>query len=178
MKIKLLALIPLFVAIFLGIKFNRALDKNPSELPSALIGKPLPEFSLPDLFDPNKQIERQSLIGKGFLLNVWATWCPTCYQEHEMLMRLANEYNVRIIGLNYKDERIKALGYLDKLKNPYQQVLFDESGRFGIELGVYGAPETYWVDKNGQVQHRFAGEMTEAVWREQFLPVIKKTGEG
>lgn len=175
MKIKLLALIPLAVAIMLGIQLTKGLDRNPSELPSALIGKPLPEFSLPDLFNPETLIKRENLLGQGFLLNVWATWCPTCYQEHDVLMKLAKEHKVRIIGLNYKDERVKALGYLDRLKNPYQQVLFDESGRFGIELGVYGAPETYWVDKNGQIQYRFAGEMTEAVWREQFLPIIEQT---
>ena len=168
--------IPLLLFIALSLFLLRGLYMDPRELPSALADKPLPAFELPVLGEPGKTIKRSELLGKPFLVNVWATWCPTCYVEHPYLHKLAQEKGIRIIGLNYKDEEKKALGYLARLGNPYEVVIADAKGRLGIDLGVYGAPETFLVSADGVILHRRAGEMNEQFWQDEFVPLLSRAG--
>lgn len=162
--------IPLFVFIVLAIFLYIGLGKNPNDVPSALVGKPLPVLSLP-LLSQEGQISSSELIGKPFLLNVWATWCPTCINEHPFLMTLA-EQGVPIVGLNYKDDDNKAVRWLKQLGNPYTHNLVDADGRMGLNLGVYGAPETFIVDAQGIIRMRHAGDLNERVWASKLEPVF------
>jgi cytochrome c biogenesis protein CcmG/thiol:disulfide interchange protein DsbE len=161
---RLLVFIPLLIFFVMGIFLWRGLQLDPAELPSALIGKPVPSFSLTSVYDENKLLSEQELKGKPALLNVWATWCPTCKQEHEQLNRIAQEEGVTIYGINYKDERSKAQDWLTRYKDPYALNIYDEKGSLGLDLGVYGAPETYILDKDGIVRYRHVGEVNEKVW--------------
>lgn len=149
----------------------RGLFSDPTELSSALVGKPLPAFTVPDLYDPQQTHSEQALLGRPLLLNVWATWCPTCRAEHEYLNQLAAQ-GVAIVGLNYKDDsRAKAINWLNTLGDPYQLNLFDARGTVALELGVYGAPETFVIDHHGQIRYRHVGDVNERVWRNQLQPL-------
>jgi cytochrome c biogenesis protein CcmG/thiol:disulfide interchange protein DsbE len=168
--------IPLLVFILLALVFlqleNRMIsgDYDPSMLPSALIGKPLPEFNLTTLDNPNSVITSLELNNKAALLNVWATWCVSCRVEHAYLNTLA-EKGITIFGLNYKDDQQKANQWLARLGNPYQLNLFDVNGKLGLNMGVYGAPETYVLDANGIVRYRHVGVVNEKVWQSRILPL-------
>lgn len=159
------------LAIILGIGFT--LD-DPHKLPSAMIDQEISAFSLPRLKAPEQQISNADLKGEISLLNVWATWCPNCRVEHPEFMRIAEEEDIRIIGVNYNDERKKALKWLDRLGDPYAFSVMDYEGKLGINLGVYGAPETYLVDSNGVVRYRHVGVVTRKIWEETFVPRIDK----
>lgn len=148
-------------------------DYNPRDLPSALIGKSLPEFQLYALEPATQQLSLADLKGEPFLLNVWATWCVSCRVEHPYFMKLQQQ-GVKIIGLNYKDKRQKALDWLKQLGNPYALNIFDEEGSLALDLGVYGAPETYLVDANGIVKAKFVGVVNEDVWQKQFAPIYQQ----
>lgn len=169
-------LIPFILFLALSLFLLRGLYMDPRELPSALADKPLPAFELPVLGESGKTVKHSDLLGQPFLINVWATWCPTCYVEHPYLHQLAKEQQIRIIGLNYKDDEKKALGYLARLGNPYEVVVADTKGRLGIDLGVYGAPETFLVSAEGIILHRRAGEMNERFWQEEFVPLLARAG--
>lgn len=173
-----MAVVPLAAFIVLSIFLWRGLYMDPRELPSVLENKPLPSFNLPVLQNKATIVSHTELIGKPFLINVWATWCPTCYVEHPYLHQLAEQKGVRIVGLNYKDDEKKALAYLDRLGNPYDLVLVDEKGRLGIDLGVYGAPETFLISAEGIILHRRAGEMNEKVWQTEFVPLLQSQAQG
>lgn len=169
---RLTLFIPLLVCLALGAFLYSSLDSDPQELPSALIGKPFPEFSLPDLNDAERQRNPSDFRGddgKGrvVLVNVWATWCYACRIEHAMLNQL-NEQGVKVIGLNYKDERESAKNWLDLRGDPYAFSIFDVRGSLGLDLGVYGAPETYLVDARGVIRHRRVGVVDERVWSNEF----------
>ncbi|VTM11465.1 Cytochrome c biogenesis protein CcmG [Raoultella terrigena] len=134
----------------------------------------MPEFRLEALNVPGQLYDRSVLVSGGpLLLNVWATWCPTCRAEHQFLNGLAQQ-GVRVVGLNYKDDRRKAVSWLDTLGNPYAISLFDGSGMLGLDLGVYGAPETFLIDGRGIIRWRHAGDLNERVWREQLRPLWEK----
>jgi cytochrome c biogenesis protein CcmG/thiol:disulfide interchange protein DsbE len=150
----------------------RGLGNDPSLLPSALIDRPLPVFTAATLDDPGRIVTPGDLKGDIALLNVWATWCPSCRAEHEMLRGLASQ-GVIIYGVNYKDERDKALDWLHTLGNPYRLNIDDAAGQLGIDLGVYGAPETYLLDARGVIRYRHVGVLDDQVWRENFLPRIR-----
>jgi cytochrome c biogenesis protein CcmG/thiol:disulfide interchange protein DsbE len=150
----------------------RGLGNDPSLLPSALIDRPLPVFKAATLDDPGRMVTPADLKGDIALLNVWATWCPSCRAEHEMLRGLASQ-GVIIYGVNYKDERDKALDWLHTLGNPYRLNIDDAAGQLGIDLGVYGAPETYLLDARGVIRYRHVGVLDDQVWRENFLPRIR-----
>ncbi len=150
------------------------LYKDPSLVPSPLIGKPVPTFVANTLKDPNKTITDKDLQGDYALINVWATWCAACKQEHSALVYLAEQLQVPIYGLNYKDDRATALDWLNRYGDPYVANIFDDSGRIGIDFGVYGAPETFLIDKNGVIQHKLVGVMTPDVWEKQFIPKINQ----
>lgn len=166
--------------IFLGLVFaffvqlqRNAQGDDPKALESALIGKSVPGKILQDLFE-NKTYDNQVFKqGKPLLLNVWATWCPTCYAEHQYLNKLAAQ-GINIIGLDYKDNSEKAIKWLRDLGNPYQVVLKDEKGSFGLDLGVYGAPETFIIDGNGVIHYRHTGDVNENVWNEKLSPIYNK----
>lgn len=148
--------------------------KDIQALDSARVGKPVPEFSLPSLRDKSRLISPTDLKGRAGLLNVWATWCPSCRVEHPWLLKIAAEYGTPIFGLNYKDEREAALVWLDKLGDPYLFNIYDDQGHLGFDLGVYGAPETFVLDRDGVVHMRHVGVIDERVWMEKIKPLIDK----
>lgn len=160
--------IPLALFIPLGWLLIDALPRNPQDLPSALIGKPLPEFNLPTLRQPDRSLARADLVGKKILLNVWGSWCPSCRAEHPWLMKLANEQGIAIYGLNYKDDRDKALVWLERYKDPYVLNIFDTLGRLGLDLGVTGAPETFMIDADGIIRYRHVGVVDQRVWENKL----------
>lgn len=169
-------LIPLLIFVLVCGVFAVQLGRNaqgddPKSLESALIGKPIPQAGLFDLWE-NKEYD-MSVFQQGhpLLLNVWATWCPTCFAEHQYLNQLAQQ-GVPILGLNYKDDTAKARKWLKDLGNPYQYVFKDEKGKLGLDLGVYGAPETFIIDGNGIIHYRYAGDVNEKVWREKLKPIF------
>jgi len=157
---------PLALFAVLVLFLWKGLSIDPRELPSALIDKPFPTFKVEALLQPERQLSTADFIGKPVLVNVWATWCPSCRQEHEQLLRIAQENKITIIGLNYKDERVAATQWLNTLGNPYRFTIYDASGMLGLDLGVYGAPETYLLDAQGVIRHRHVGVVTEQTWIE------------
>ncbi|WP_061290938.1 DsbE family thiol:disulfide interchange protein [Azotobacter vinelandii] len=160
-------LLPL--ALFLGVAafLYRGLFLDPAELPSALIGKPFPAFSLPAVQEPERTLTVEDLKGKPALVNVWATWCVSCKVEHPVLNELAGR-GVNIVGVNYKDDNASAMKWLKEFHDPYRLNIRDEQGSLGLDLGVYGAPETFLVDRHGIIRHKFVGVIDERVWREQL----------
>ena len=167
-------LLPLgvFVAIllFLGI----GLRLNPREIPSPFIGKQAPAFQLAQLGDAAKTISNKDMEGKVWLLNVWASWCVSCRQEHPVLMEFSKAGVVPIVGLNYKDAREEGMGWLQQFGNPYVASAFDNNGRVGIDYGVYGVPETFVIDKHGVIRYKFTGPLTRESITEKLLPLVKE----
>ncbi|WP_413737754.1 DsbE family thiol:disulfide interchange protein [Sodalis sp. RH21] len=182
MKNKLL-FIPLALFLLLAMAFIVQLTRNahgddPTLLESALIGKPVPVFKLASLDDPAKTFDQSALRdGRPMLLNVWATWCPTCRAEHQFLNTLAAQ-GVRVVGLNYKDDRLKAVNWLNTLGNPYAMSLYDGDGMLGLDLGVYGAPETFLIDGQGIIRYRHAGDLNAGVWQREVRPLYLKYAKG
>ncbi len=171
-------LIPLVVFVGLVVVFGIGLGLDPREVPSPLIDKPAPEFALPALGDPAKQVTKKDLQGGATLFNVWASWCVSCREEHPFLVKLAREKVVPIYGLNYKDTREAAHQWLSRLGNPYVESAFDEKGRVGIDWGVYGVPETFLVDANGVIRYKQIGPITPQDWEQKILPKIKELQGG
>ena len=165
--------IPLMVFIFLAVFFWRGLSIDPQAMPSALIDKSFPEFSLPRLSDETQLTTKADLLGEFTLVNIWATWCVSCRVEHPFLNKLKGE-GIRIVGLNYKDDSDAAREWLDTLGNPYQWNIVDKEGRLGIDLGVFGAPETYILDEQGIIRFKHVGVVDQLVWDEKFLPIMNK----
>ncbi len=143
---------------------------NPREVPSPLIDKPAPAFSLPQLHDTGKTLSRQDLLGKVYLLNVWASWCVSCRDEQPVLMQLAQTKQVEMYGLNYKDQRADALRWLEIFGNPYVASVSDMDGRVGIDWGVYGVPETFVIDRGGVIRYKHIGPVTQADLDTVLLP--------
>ena len=167
-------LIPLAVfAVVVGI-LGVGLTLDPREVPSPLIDKPAPAFSLPQLAQPDKTISQKDMLGKVWLLNVWASWCVSCREEHCTILELARSGVVPVLGLNYKDERADGLAWLARLGNPYRISAYDRDGRIGIDYGVYGVPETYVIDKAGVIRYKRIGAVTPEVVRDRILPLVKK----
>jgi len=173
MNKRLVYLTPLAIALGLGLILFTAIGKDPTKLETARLDDPIPAFNLSSLMDESKSFSEKDLIGEVSLFNVWATWCPSCRVEHDFLKQLADQ-GVRIVGLNYKDERLAALTWLKKLGNPYQFTIYDPHGKLGFDLGVYGAPETYVVDQNGVVRYRHVGVVNESVWKKTLEPLVIK----
>lgn len=167
-------IVPLIIFAVLGLLLAYGLNLDPRKIPSPLIGKPLPAFSLATVADPARKVGRDDLLGRVYLLNVWASWCVACRQEHPFLNELARNKAVSIIGLNYKDKREDALGWLGSLGNPYELSLADNDGRLGIDLGVYGVPETFVIDKQGVIRYKQIGPITPEVWEQKLAPLIKE----
>ncbi len=175
---KKILFIPLILFLALVVVFVTQLSRNadgddPTKLESVLVGKAVPEFRLEDLAEPGKLYDQSIFRGEPLLLNVWATWCPTCYAEHQYLNELASN-GVKIIGLNYKDQRDKAVDWLNQLGNPYLISLFDGDGMLGLDLGVYGAPETFIIDANGQIRYRHVGDVNSKNWKDTLEPLYQQ----
>lgn len=162
----------LFVGLvaFLAIGLNR----DPHEVPSPLINKAAPTFQLPQLHQPDKTFSAAEMRGKVWLLNVWASWCVSCREEHPFLVELARTGAVPVYGLNWKDKRDDAMNWLDELGNPYVLSVSDLDGRIAIDYGVYGAPETYLIDKNGVIRYKVIGPVTPDVLQKTILPMVKE----
>ncbi|KXU39493.1 thiol:disulfide interchange protein [Ventosimonas gracilis] len=169
---RLLLLAPLLLFIALALLLWRGLYLDPSELPSPLIGKPVPKFSLPQVTDETL-LTQEDLKGQPALLNVWATWCIACRVEHPQLNQLAQQ-GVRIIGVNYKDDNADAVRWLQEFHNPYQLNIRDENGTLGLDLGVYGAPETFFIDSQGIIRHKYIGVIDMNIWQQQLAPLYQK----
>ena len=150
------------------------LNLNPREVPSPLIGKPAPAFELTRLDDPALKITHADLKGQVWILNVWASWCVACRQEHPLLVDFAKRSTVPLYGLNYKDKRNDGLAWLARFGNPYKASLFDIDGRVGIDFGVYGVPETFVIDKQGVIRFKQIGPVTPEVLRDQIEPLLKQ----
>ena len=161
--------IPLILFVALALFLFRGLQLDPTELPSALIDKPLPAFELPGL-GLDRILKRDDVIGEVALFNVWATWCVSCRVEHPYLNQLA-EQGVPIYGVNYKDDDADALKWLSELGDPYRLSIVDAGGSLGLDLGVYGAPETYLVDAEGVIRYRHVGAVDDRVWRDVLGPI-------
>jgi len=167
-------LTPLVLFLVLAGFLYAGLGLKPSEVPSPFIGKPAPQFNLPQLMETEKQISRDELLGKVYLLNVWASWCVTCKYEHPLLMEVQKSGLVDIYGLNYKDKRADARFVLRRSGDPYVVNAYDEDGRVGIDYGVTGTPETFLIDKNGIVVHKVIGALTPDDLRDCILPLVEK----
>ena len=167
-------LLPL--AVFLGLVGFLAvgLKLDPKEVPSPLIDKAAPAFSLTRLDDATQLIRREDLLGKVWMLNVWASWCVACREEHPLLVEFAQRKLLPVYGLNYKDTRPDGLKWLARFGNPYQASLFDNDGRVGIDWGVYGVPETFIVDRQGLVRFKHIGPLTPDVIRSRIEPLIRQ----
>jgi cytochrome c biogenesis protein CcmG/thiol:disulfide interchange protein DsbE len=167
-------IVPLLVFVVLVGFLWHGLSFNPREVPSPLIGKPAPGFELARLDQPAKAISEKDLRGQVWLLNVWASWCVSCMEEHPLLVEFSRQNVVPIYGLNYKDKRNDALAWLAQHGNPYTLSLSDPDGKVGIDYGVYGVPETYVIDKAGLIRYKRIGPVTEDVLAEKILPLVKE----
>ncbi|MBS4037229.1 MAG: DsbE family thiol:disulfide interchange protein [Hydrogenophaga sp.] len=165
---------PLLVFVGLVALLGAGLMKNPREVPSPLVGRSAPSFSLPTLADPAQQLGPEQLRGRVWVLNVWASWCVACEAEHPVLVDMARRTDVTLVGLNYKDKREAALVWLGRHGNPYRASLLDADGRVGLDLGVYGVPETYVIDRDGVIRHKHTGAVTPEVVQGTLLPLIRQ----
>lgn len=162
--------------VFLGIAFFlfRGLSLNPSEVPSPLIGRKVPDFSVPLLRDGNQVLAARDLMGKVYLLNVWGSWCVSCREEHPVLVELAKKGSIPIYGLNWKDKHEDAVAWLQRFGDPYVESGVDRDGRVAIDFGVYGAPETYLVDREGIIRFKQTGPLTWKIIEDKIMPLIAR----
>ena len=162
--------------LIVGIGYAGFRLSDPHQLPSALLNKPFPVFEAPLLSDGETRVDRAALLGSPVLVNVWATWCPTCKAEHEELMRIQERVGLRIVGVNYKDQRDLALDWLRRYGNPYEFVIQDPDGSLGVELGVYGAPESFLLDADGTIVYKRVGDINPRIWRDELAPALAALG--
>ena len=147
---------------------------NPREVPSPLIGKPAPPFDLPLLGQPDKRFSQKDMLGKVWIMNVWASWCPPCLVEHPVVTRIAQSGMAPVVGLNYKDQRDDALPWLKRNGDPYLLNVYDVNGRIGIDYGVYGVPETYVIDQKGVIRYKHVGPLTTDIVQKKVEPLVKE----
>lgn len=177
-NLKRVMLIPLGVFLLLVVILALGFRlEDPHLLPSVLIDRPFPEFELAELHDPSRMITEQDLKGEVALVNVWATWCANCLIEHPELMRIAHEEGVPIYGINYNDDPVKARQWLARHGDAYRFTMVDDKGKLGIDLGIYGAPETFLIDANGVIQFKQVGVVSPELWRTTLKPLIEQLRE-
>lgn len=167
-------ILPLIAFLVIAAFLFVGLSLNPREVPSPLIDKPAPAFSLPQLEEPGKQFSPKDMLGKVWLLNVWSSWCVSCKEEHPVLMALSRQNFVPIYGLDYKDKPVDGMAWLARGGNPYVLSASDLEGRIGIDYGVYGVPETYVIDKQGIIRYKQIGAVTVENLKEKILPLVKE----
>jgi cytochrome c biogenesis protein CcmG, thiol:disulfide interchange protein DsbE len=172
-----LLLLPLVLFIGLVAFLLVGLRRDPHEIPSPLINKPAPAFQLKQLQDPTKTFSAAEMRGKVWLLNFWGTWCVACRDEHPLLVQYSKTAAVPIYGVDYKDERATALQLLEDEGNPYTLTASDPDGRLSIDYGVYGAPETFLIDRNGVIRYKQIGPITEEAWQKEILPRVKQLNQ-
>ena len=167
-------LIPLILFIVIAVFLYFSLNSNSSKLPSPLLGKMFPNIEAKDYYS-NESVLLADLFSENMsLVNVWASWCVTCRQEHQMMMKIANNKDLQLIGINYKDTRTDGKKFLEMMGNPFDVIIFDPSGKIGLDLGVYATPETFLVNQQGVVLYKHIGAIDSEVWEEYFIPRIKK----
>jgi cytochrome c biogenesis protein CcmG/thiol:disulfide interchange protein DsbE len=166
-------LIPLVIFALLIAVFVVGLGRDPSQLPSPLLEKPSPQFDLPSLLEPEQRVTSQDYRGEVALINVWATWCAGCRQEHNFLLQLAEANVIPIYGLNWRDNGPEARRWIQQLGDPYVATAYDQDGRVGIDWGVYGAPETFLVGADGTVLYKQLGPLSWGLWEENFVPLLE-----
>ncbi|MCX7960901.1 MAG: DsbE family thiol:disulfide interchange protein [Burkholderiales bacterium] len=167
------ALVPLAIFLALAGFLFAGLGLNPREVPSPLVGKPAPNFELPVLGAPGRRLGPIDFKGRPWLLNVWASWCVTCRDEHPVLLDLAQKKLAPIVGLNYKDREDDALRWLARFGDPFEATVVDAEGRVGIDYGVYGVPETYVIDRDGVIRHKHIGPLTPEIVERRLVPLLK-----
>jgi len=170
-------IVPLAIFIVLVVVLAVGLKLDPRYVPSPLIDKPAPEFTLTRLADPAGPITRQDLLGRPLLLNVWASWCSACRIEHPLLVEIAQREQVEIIGLNYKDTREDAGAWLKTHGDPYRESIYDPDGKLGLDLGVYGVPETFVIDAAGVIRYKQVGPLTPEVWQQEIKPLLAQLAQ-
>jgi cytochrome c biogenesis protein CcmG/thiol:disulfide interchange protein DsbE len=166
-------LVPLAIFLVIAGFFFAGLDRNPNDVPSPLVGKPVPTFSLPSVTDPDAVVSSDTLKGRVALVNVWGTWCVECRHEHGFLVELARA-GMPIYGLNVKDDRAAAIEWLAKLGNPYAGSGYDPEGKAAIDWGVTGAPETFLIGSDGTILHKHISPLTPRIWERDFVPLLRK----
>ena len=167
-------LIPLAIFVVLAGFLFVGLWRDPREVPSPLIGKPAPAFALAQLHDPAKSLGTGDMKGQVWLLNVWASWCVSCREEHPLLVELAKSKLVPIIGLDYKDDPAPGKNWLVQNGDPYTASVMDRDGRVGIDYGVYGVPETFVIDKSGTIRYKQIGPITAEALEKKILPLVRE----
>ncbi len=167
-------LLPLAAFLALAVLLGVGLGLNPREVPSPLVGKPAPHFELPQLHRADARFSQTDMRGKVWMLNVWASWCASCRDEHPVLVQLAKSGVMPIIGLNYKDKREDGIAWLARFGDPYALSAFDEKGKVGIDYGVYGVPETYVIDKAGVIRYKRIGIVTPQIVSQTILPLVSE----
>jgi cytochrome c biogenesis protein CcmG/thiol:disulfide interchange protein DsbE len=167
-------LLPLGAFLALAILLGVGLGLNPREVPSPLVGKPAPHFELPQLHRPDQNFSEQDMRGKVWMLNVWASWCVACREEHPVLVELSKSGVLPIVGLNYKDQREDGIAWLARFGDPYLLSAFDIKGKVGIDYGVYGVPETYVIDKQGVIRYKRIGIVTPDIVKSKILPLVSE----
>lgn len=171
-------LLPLGVFLALAVLLGIGLNLNPREVPSPLIDKPAPPFELPQLHAPDKTFSQKDMLGKVWMLNVWASWCVACREEHPVLVDLARANVLPIVGLNYKDKREEGIAWLARFGDPYRLSAYDIEGRVGIDYGVYGVPETYVIDKHGVIRYKRIGVLTPEIVKNKVVPLVAELNRG
>ncbi len=164
--------LPVMIFAVIVALFVNGLQRDPTVVPSPFIGKATPAFDLPRLLEPDQRLTHEAFKGQVSLFNVWASWCPGCAQEHELLMAIGSQSDVPIYGLNWKDERQPAEKWLQQRGNPYAAVAVDRDNITGIDWGVYGAPETFLIDADGIILYKLVGPLTPQIWLDEFVPRI------
>ena len=166
--------IPLILFVVIAVFLYFSLNSNSSKLPSPLLGKMFPNIEAKDFYS-NESVLLADLFSENMsLVNVWASWCVTCRQEHQMMMKIANNKDLQLIGINYKDTRTDGEKFLEIMGNPFDVIIFDPNGKIGLDLGVYATPETFLVNQQGVVLYKHIGAIDSKVWEEDFIPRIKK----
>lgn len=160
------------LAALLGVGVVMNAGKTATDIESPLIGRPAPEFALPDFADPAVTVRREDLLGQPYLLNIWASWCPTCRSEHPVVESIAESGRIKVVGYNYKDVREDAARWLEQFGNPYDRIIVDAEGRSAIDWGIYAAPETFLVDAEGIVRWKHVGPMTPEIVESQLWPLL------
>lgn len=174
MRPRLRRLVPLSIFVLVTAFLGVGLTIDSTRVPSPLVGREIPAFDLPAVKDPQQRVRPGNFRGEAWLLNVWATWCVACREEHEVLMTAAREHGLTIVGLDYKDERDAALDWFDRLGDPYVVSAFDADGRAAIDLGVYGVPETYVIDRHGIIRYKHIGPISPGQLLDRILPLVQR----